>query len=259
MGTQARWHAPSRTPRHCSTCSPVTSPVTRYWTPAPDRPFLAEVGRDPGRLRIAFTSAHPIDGAITDTPNRVAAEEAARLLADAGHDIVEDAPPRFDVIAAMIISAAGLANSGAPLDALEPIDAMLAQMGNTVPAAQLHKVMNDLQVGSREQIAWFVDAGYDLLLSPTVAAPPPVVGDFARKLQENPGEVAKILETIPFTATWNQTGQPAVSIPLSMSDDGLPIGVQLVGRPAAEATLIRVSAQLEQAKPWADRRPPAFA
>jgi amidase len=228
-----------------------------FWTPPPDRPYLEEVGRDPGRLRIAFTTAHPNPDATTATANRLAAEEAADILSDLGHEIVQDAPPPFDMIAAMIISAAGTANCGAEIDELEPVDAMLMQLGRSAPASQLYKVMNELQDESRKQVAFFDD--YDLLLTPTVAAPPPVVGDFARTLQEAPGEIAKILDKIPFTPTWNQTGQPAVSIPLSMSEDGLPIGVQLVGRPADEATLIRVSAQLEAAKPWADRRPPAFA
>lgn len=229
-----------------------------FWVPAPERPFLEEVGRDPGRLRVAFTAAHPKEGAETATPNRLAAEEAASLLSDLGHEVVEAAPPPFDMIAAMIISAAGMASNGElpELEALEPIDAMLVQMGRTAPAGELMRVMNDLQQQSRRTIAFFDD--FDLLLTPTVAAPPPVVGDFARMLQEAPHEVAKILDTVPFTPTWNQTGQPAVSIPFAHGDDGLPVGVQLVGRPADEATLIRVSAQIEEARPWADRRPAAF-
>jgi amidase len=230
-----------------------------FWVPAPERPFLEEVGRDPGRLRIALTTTHPNEAVETAGPNRRAAEEAATLLSDMGHEIVEDVPPAFDMTAAMIISAAGLASrSDLPeLDQLEAIDAMLVGMGRSAPASELSRVMDHLQLLSRRTVAFFDD--YDLLLTPTVAAPPPVVGDFARTLQEAPHEVARILDKIPFTPTWNQTGQPAVSIPLSQSDDGLPVGVQLVGRPADEATLIRVSAQLEQAKPWADRRPPAFA
>jgi amidase len=228
-----------------------------FWTPAPERPFLEEVGRDPGRLRIAMTAKHPNAGAETAAPNRQAAEEAASLLSDLGHEVVEAAPPPFDMIAAMIISAAGMGSRpDMPVEDLEPIDAMLVQMGRMAPASDLMRVMNDLQVQSRATIAFFDD--YDLLLTPTVAEDPPHVGDFARLLQDAPQEVARMLDKVPFTPTWNQTGQPAVSIPLSMSEAGLPVGVQLVGRPADEATLIRVSAQLEQAKPWIDRRPQAF-
>lgn len=228
-----------------------------YWAPEPERPFLEEVGRDPGKLRIAMTTTHPNPNASTAPANRAAAEEAASLLAHLGHEIVEAAPPAFDMIAAMIITAASMGARTDLPDDLEAIDAMLVQMGRTAPAAELSRVMDDLQVQSRRSVAFFDD--HDLLLTPTVAAPPPAVGDFARMLQEAPHEVAQILDKVPFTPTWNQTGQPAVSIPLSVGDDGMPVGVQLVGRPAGEATLIRVSAQLEQVKPWADRRPDGFA
>ena len=104
---------------------------------------------------------------------------------------------------------------------------------------------------SRRTVAFFDD--YDLFVSPTVAGPPPVVGAMGGVGIE---DVMKFWALTPFTALWNTTGQPAVSLPLAHDEAGLPVGVQIVGRPAAEATLVRVSAQLESANPWIARRPP---
>jgi amidase len=113
--------------------------------------------------------------------------------------------------------------------------------------------MDAVYAESRRVIEWFED--YDVLVTPTVAQPPPPVGllgpdtDFM-------AEVPRLFALTPFTAMWNNTGQPAISLPVAMDGDGLPVGVQIVGRPAAEATLVRVGAQVEAARPWRDRRPP---
>ncbi len=127
---------------------------------------------------------------------------------------------------------------------------MLLEMGKGVSAADYVRGMGDLQRRSRDVVAFFDD--HDLLLTPTVGKPPPLVGtlkdfDFS-KLQE-------VFMLTPFTSMWNTTGQPASSVPCGFDELGLPVGVQLVGRPWDEATVVRVSAQLEAARPWAHLRP----
>ncbi len=227
-----------------------------FWTPDPDGTFLDQVGAPTGRLRIAVTTTHPNPAAETAAAHRQATEDTAALLQELGHEVVEAAPPEMEVPLAMLIAAAGTASRSdlPPIEELEPINQMLVQMGRQAPASELMRAMNELQRQSRTIIAFFDD--YDVLLTPTVAGPPPKVGDFARIFAERPQEINLILDKVPFTPTWNQTGQPAISLPLAMDEEGLPVGVQLVGRPADEATLIRVAAQLEAARPWLDRRPP---
>ena len=106
--------------------------------------------------------------------------------------------------------------------------------------------------GTRAAISWWLDDGFDLLLTPALAEPPPVLGDL-------PGDPARLLPFAIFTAPFNITGQPAMSVPLYVAASGLPIGVQLVGAPYREDVLFRIAAQLEQAKPWFETRPPLHA
>jgi amidase len=115
------------------------------------------------------------------------------------------------------------------------------------------KAFDALQDMSRRTVAFFDDDGYDLFVSPTLAAAPPVVGSMSDAGIER---VMEFWALTPFTALWNTTGQPAMSLPLETDDAGLPVGVQLVGRPADEATLVRVAAMLQAERPWIDRRPP---
>jgi amidase len=138
-----------------------------------------------------------------------------------------------------------------PLETLDPWMRTLVEMGRLVLAADYVKAMAGLQEMSRRTVAFFDD--FDLFMAPTVAGPPPVVGSMAGAGIE---DVMTFWALTPFTALWNTTGQPAVSLPLAQDDAGLPVGVQIVGRPADEATLVRVSAQLESANPWIARRPP---
>jgi len=229
-----------------------------YWAPPPARPFLDEVGVDPGRLRVAF---HPHPGVERDAcapANRQVVADTAQLLADLGHDVEEAVPSGYgDAVessAAVIFASehAALAEllPYPPLDHLDPWMKTLVEMGRLVPATEYAKAMHALDGLSRRTVAFFDD--YDLFVSPTLALPPPAIGSMAGAGVE---DMLKFLALTPFTALWNTTGQPAVSVPLAHDERGLPVGVQLVGRPAAEATLLRVSAQLEAARPWRDRRP----
>jgi amidase len=149
-----------------------------------------------------------------------------------------------------------------PFESLEPVNQGLIEFGRSVDAPRFETAIRRIQRASRVLIAFF-DGGaerrirddVDVLVTPTVAGPPPVIGSY--RDPENPMlEFLNAASLVPFTPPWNTTGQPAVSLPLHHDEAGLPVGVQLVGRPADEATLIRLSAQIEEATPWVDRRPP---
>ncbi len=183
--------------------------------------------------------------------------DTAALLEGLGHELVEAAPPSFDQVflthAAMLFAgnfAAREPDIPDP-DTFDPWNRMLLEMGRGVKAADYVRGLGMLQSRCREVVAFFDD--YDLLLTPTVAKPPPMIGalkdfDFSK--------VQEVFGLTPFTSMWNTTGQPAASVPAGFDELGLPVGVQLVGRPWDEVTVIRVSAQLEAVRPWAYQRPP---
>ena len=229
-----------------------------FWPPAPSRPFLEEVGQDPGRLRVAFTASR----SETEVhPDWVAAVKAtAELLADLGHEVVEDAPPwtpldpDHPVVKGRAASMAAIAPDLPAFELLDPINQTFIEVGRTLSVRDALLCDSIAATMARSIVAFF--DRYDVLLTPTNAVPPPLVGEL-RDNEDPWNGLRKSLLACPFTADWNMTGQPAVSLPLHVDTAGLPVGVQLVGRPAAEATLIRLSAQLEEACPWRSRRPAA--
>jgi amidase len=227
-----------------------------YWAPPPERPFAAEAGADPGKLRIGYTATSPNE--VPADPIVVEAmEDAARLLASLGHEVEEAAPDWVDPELApsfvqLIASGTAVLDFLGP-ESMEPLNAHLLQMAREMSAVDHMNALSKAHAFSRRVVA-FWDT-YDVLLTPTLALPPLPVG----WIFEESDPFMQLLRSgmfIPFTPTANVTGQPAVSVPLTWSDDGLPIGVQLVGAPGGEAELIRLSSQLEEARPWADRRPP---
>jgi amidase len=229
-----------------------------FVAPAPERSFLAEAEREPGRLRIAVTTTPPID--VPVDPECVAAVAAASaLLAELGHEVVEATPRWVDgaLIEQFIrIWQVGPATAGIDdLSQLEPINRMLAEKARETPSPEHAAAIMYLQRMTREVVAFWDDV--DVLLTPTLALPPVPIGWTFEDTDGDP-QVAFDRQTLftPFTAVVNVTGQPAMSVPLHWSDDGLPIGVQFIGKPFAEGTLFRLAAQLEQAHPWLDRRPP---
>jgi len=226
-----------------------------YVAPEPERPFLAEAYVEPGRLRIAATTTPPIDVPV-DPACAAAVGVAAEVLAELGHDVVEATPAwRTDdaTIHFTRIWQIGPAVSGVDdLSLLEPFNRMLAEQASATPSTDSARSVMRLQQLARQIVAFWDDV--DVVVTPTLALPPVEIG-WARR----DGDPASVFERqwqwTPFTAIVNVTGQPAMSVPLHESADGLPIGVQFIGKPFAEATLIRLAAQLEQARPWADRRP----
>jgi amidase len=240
-------------------------PGDPYWAPDPSAPFADSVGRSPGTLRIAF---------MVDSPNGVpvhedcvaATREAAELLESVGHE-VQEVPALADegyVENFIKIWTAGVADEvhtygrlrGAPLDQskLEPLTAQMVELAGGFTAADYLQALDYLQRMSRRVVAMW--DGIDVLLTPTLAQPPIEIGGLRPREGEPPIQMLmNAAEWVPFTPVWNVTGQPAVSLPLHQSEAGLPIGVQLVGPPAGEELLIALSAQLEEARPWAGRRP----
>jgi len=226
-----------------------------YWAPPPERPFAEEVGAEPGALRIALTTTPPLIDAPVARECVAAAEHAAGLLTQLGHTVEEATPPWGDErLFAFFMTAWQVIPGlyGRPPEEFEPLTAALIEAASRTGSIEYVRATARLRELARRIVAFW--GGYDLLLTPTLAQPPVPIGSLR---DDDPWqELRNVGRFVPFTQVANITGQPAVSVPLSWSDDGLPIGIQLVGRPADEATLIRVSAQLEQAQPWRDRRPP---
>jgi amidase len=229
-----------------------------YVAPVPERSFLAEADEAPGRLRIAVTTEPPSPVPV-DPTCAAAAHAAAELLTELGHDVVEVTPPwqTDEMIVHFIrIWQVGPATAGVDdLSLLEPINRMLAEDARTTPSPQYAASVMQLQQIARRVAAFWSDV--DVVVTPTLALPPVPVGWTWHDADGDPYRAfaSQTLFT-PFTPLVNVTGQPAMSVPLHWSDAGLPIGVQFIGRPFGEATLIRLAAQLEQARPWAGRRPP---
>jgi len=249
------------------------APGDPYAAPSPARPYREEVGADPGRLRIGI-STQPVGGQFESHPECVAAAEAAgELLEELGHHVEPSYPAAFDnpeeITNFLVRWTAGVAwnvkywgeKIGRQLgpDDVEPCTWALAEQGNTHTAADLLRALEQAQASTRRIAGWWSEEGYDLLLTPTCAEPPSRLGEFDAP-PDNP--VAPLMRAIPFgtfTAGCNTTGQPAISLPLHQTADGLPVGVQLVAAYGREDVLLRIAAQLETARPWADRTPAVHA
>ena len=228
-----------------------------FAAPEPERPFVAEADVDAGRLRIAFTTRPPIEVPVDETCIEAVLQTAA-LLAELGHDVREAAPPWDDpelVPHFIRVWQNGPATAGVDFELLEPINRALAEDAVAISGPELTGSVYRLQAASREIVAFWDDL--DVLVTPTLALPPVPIG---WTFEETDGDArlafARQLLFTPFTPVFNVTGQPAMSLPLHHTPNGLPIGVQFVGKPFAEATLVRLAAQLEAARPWADYRAP---
>lgn len=246
-------------------------PGDPYTAPPPAEPFGDAARRAPGRLRIGLFARGPRDMALH--PDCAAAvRDAAALLASLGHAVEESHPealddPAFPGMFVTVVSCntaraldAQAEATGRPLGQadVEPLTWALAEAGRRTAAPQLLATLQRVHAFGRRLAAWWA-SGFDLLLTPTCAEPPPPLGHFAGP-PEN--QVAGLLRAAPFgayTSAFNASGQPAISLPLAWSADGLPIGVQLVAATGGEALLLQVAAQLEAARPWAGRRPEVHA
>jgi amidase len=231
-----------------------------YVAPDPQRPYLDECDRAVGRLRIAVTTTPPSD--VSVDPECVAGlRGAAELLSELGHDVVEATPPWElpEMILAFIrVWQVGPAISGVDdLSLLEPINRALAEQARATPSPEYGAAIMQLQTTARNVVAFWEDV--DVVVTPTLAMLPVPIG---WTWEDTDGEPLAAFDRqtlfTPFTPLLNVTGQPATSLPLHTSADGLPVGVQFIGRPFDEATLFRLAAQLEEARPWYQRFPTAL-
>jgi amidase len=266
-------HALTRSVRDSAALLDATAgedPGAPYAAAPPARPFLQEVTTKPGRLRIAFTDV-AWNGATVSAECKEGARRAAKLCEELGHEIVPASPSidwthfrraahmfsayvahSLDVLCPMFGLSPGPEN-------LEPSNLALAAHGRRMTATDLISAIGARDMLTRTVGQFFTQ--YDVLLTPAQAAPPVPIGTF--KVNE-PGLTAdEIYDRLflfgAFTPLFNVTGNPAMSVPLHFTDEGLPIGVHFVARSGDEATLFRLAGQLEEAAPWASRLPPIAA
>jgi amidase/6-aminohexanoate-cyclic-dimer hydrolase len=261
-------HAITRTVRDSAALLDATSGPDvgdPYWAPPPAGPFLREVGQEPGRLRIALTTA-PWNGQPVHPECAAAAWAAATLCETLGHWVEEARPtinaPALGLATRIIIGAniravleARAAALGRELSAddVEQVTWARAVDGRTYAAADYARAIGIVHRTGRIVARFFT--GYDVLLSPTMCQPPYPLGVLNMMSQDSEAYLAAVLSSVGFTSLFNAAGNPAISVPLAWSQAGLPLGVQFVAPFGDEATLFRLAAQLEAAQPWAERRP----
>lgn len=236
-----------------------------YWAPPPSRPYLVEVGADPGRLKIAFTTK-PWNGHAVDPECVTAVAEAAKLCESLGHHL-EEASPAIDETArakavavivtaqtrAVLLQAERLLGRPATPEDVERITWGTAELSRQFSASDYAMAVDVLHRTGRV-VGRFL-RGYDILLTPTMCTPPHKLGLLSMMGTDRDAYYGVLFGDIAFTAPFNTTGNPAMSVPLHWSAAGLPVGVHFVAPFGDETTLFRLAAQLEAAQPWGERRP----
>jgi amidase len=243
----------------------------KYSAAPPVRPFAEEVGAPPGNLKVAFTT-EAWSGAPVDPECARAVEELAALLEELGHDVTEAAPDVdvatfdrantrvwFAFLAASVATFAQVTGNQQSPDNLEATTLACSEAGTKLTALDMMEADALQNQVTRAVGRWFVD--HDVLLTPTLAHATFPLGllDADDPSLDAKGWYDKIFLHAPFTALFNMTGQPAMNVPAMATADGGPVGTQLVARFGDEATLLRLAAQLEEARPWADRKPAVYA
>ncbi len=250
------------------------APGDPYTAPPQLRPYTDEVGADPGRLRVGFFAGPTLEDHVVHPECVFAVDRAATLLESLGH-YVEAARPDALVEQGYggnfaVIIAAGMTNDvnyletalGRPIgpEDLEPENLYFNEKGKRVSGAQYLAAIEQLHAYQRRMAQWWAPSemggqGFDVLVTPTIAQPPPPIGWMSEPSAPAGWRVRMLLQ---YTSQFNGTGQPAVSLPLHWTEDGLPVGVQFVAAYGREDLLIRLASQIEAAQPWAHLRPPVF-
>ena len=253
-------------------------PGDATWAPPPSEPFAVAARRAPttalgngfsarpSALRIAVTKLAPLADAAVDPICARAVDEAAELLRSLGHEVVEVDPPWlleglaelfgavFCIYISLAIAASGMIAGHEPTATdVEPMSWAIYSMVQKLNATQGLGAAVQLQAFARE-LTVFLEP-YDALLTPALAERPLPLGTLDTGAPDPMSTFTRSGLFTPFTPVFNASGQPGISLPLFHGEDGLPLGVQLVGRPAGEAALLGIAAQLEEARPWAARRP----
>lgn len=264
--------AVTRTVRDAAAVLDVMSgpmPGDPYTAPRLDRPLAQEVGADPGKLRIGFTTEVPEHlGATVDPACDEAARNAARALSELGHDVAEESPaglddPQLVTDGTVLISSwmhwefahwGGIVGREFTESDVESTTWAFAQMAGDVRAVDYISAVDRLNAAARSAARWWHE--YDLLVTPTLSMTPPPLGSFDSPPENPLHGILLAAALIPFVVPFNISGQPAISLPLHWTGDGLPVGVQIVAAQGREDLLVQVASQLEEARPWADKRPP---
>jgi amidase len=250
------------------------APGDPYVAPPPAGPYLEELDADPGSLRIALVTSSAA-GIEVDPAVVRAARDAAGLAESLGHSISErglaevsfgDGGELLDTFmvrweagqAATLSTLERVIGRAIEADEVEPLTWALAEAGRRHGAGDYLNAVALHQLVSRVIGGWLATE-FDLLLTPTVGEPPPPLGSYDDSGPDPMEAIRRAWPTAAFSGIFNATGQPAISLPLGWTEEGLPVGIQLVAALGREDLLIRVAAQLERARPWADRRPPVFA
>jgi amidase len=238
------------------------------WAPPPAEPYAAAAARPPSRRRIAMTTKPPLPDAAVDPACVQAVQDAAALLESLGHEVVEADPPwgedksmletftaSFGPAVCTQIAILQMINGREATAAdMEPLSWAVWNICKSIDSTTALLAEFQLHGIARQLIQWI--AQYDFLLTPSLAEAPVPLGTINPLDEDDPmGAFRRAGQFTPYTAVFNVTGQPAISLPLYQREDGLPLGVQLVGQPAQEADLLALAAQIEDASPWADRRP----
>ena len=243
-------------------------PGDATWAPPPAEPFAASAAREPGRLRVGLTLDPAVAGAPVDPACLRATRDAAELLASLGHDVAEFRPDPWDppelsdlfdtfwsaLIAGSVAAGERVAGRPATPDDVEPLTWAFVERARAMPTTDYLEALRRLQAYGRGLVASL--GAVDVLLTPALAERPLPIGTIDPSGANPMADFARAFAFTPYTAAFNVTGQPAASVPLFQGDDGLPLAVQLVGPPAGEGVVLSLAAQLEAARPWADRRPP---
>ena len=236
------------------------------WAPPPPEPFADAAARPPSALRIAATTLPPVADAVVDPLAAQAVDDAAELLRELGHEVQEVQPPWqtegvqelfgavFCTHISLSIAFSGIVAGREPTaEDMEPMSWAIYSMVRKLSAVEGLAAASRLQAFTR-QLVQFLDP-YDALLTPALAERPLPLGTLDTAAPDPMSTFTRSGLFTPFTPVFNASGQPGISVPLFHGEDGLPLAVQLVGRPAAEGTLLALAAQLEAARPWAQRRP----
>ena len=240
-------------------------PGDATWAPRPAEPYTLAMRRDPGRLRIAMSLANALDVDVDPEVVR-ALHHTAELLRELGHEVEEASPalPSTDAldiflhvfgpnVALGIRFGEILAGRAPEPDEIEPMSRAVLDMALELPSTGYLGALAQLQLLARGTVAFFAD--YDILMTPVLASRPLRIGELHGCGEQPLDDLRRSGRFAPYTAMFNVTGQPALSLPVGFGEDGLPTAVQLVGHPLGEETLLQVAAQLETARPWAAHRP----
>ena len=247
-------------------------PGDAYFARMPEDPYLGEVGKDPGTLSIAMVTASPEGCTPVDAEVREGIENSGRLLESLGHRVTpEDVPydfwPLYDTYTRIgavgtaawfdAFAGPGLVGHSLRQDETENLYWTCVHKGRGISAVDHHNDIEALRVMCRDVVGRM--AAYDAWLMPVVPMVPREIGYYDMSLDVDTYNATIMGPDCAFTAPFNATGLPAISLPLHWTAEGLPVGAQLVGRDLDEALLIRLAGQLEQAQPWAERVPPVNA